>query len=249
MSQSREASTGGGSLTVIGTGIRPQQLTPESRQALLEADDLLYLAAEPGGGSWLERLHPNARSLEGCYVAGEERRSAYEAMVEAILEPVRRGRRVCAAFYGHPGVFVTPSHEAVRRAHADGFPARMLPAVSAEDCLYADLGIDPGRSGRQSYEATEFLEHPRPVDGRAYLILWQISVIGERRAVSSPRYAGLAELAEALLAHYPPEHEVVVYEASPYPLVDAIVERLPLVALAEEQVTPMATLVIPPRER
>lgn len=239
----------GGSLTVIGTGIRPQQLTPESRHALLESDDLLYLAAEPGGGSWLERLHPNARSLEGCYVDGEERRTAYQAMVEAILEPVRRRRRVCAAFYGHPGVFVTPSHEAVRRARAAGFPARMLPAVSAEDCLYADLGIDPGLSGRQSYEATTFLEQPRPIDGRAYLILWQISVIGEHRAVSSPRYEGLAELTEALLAHYPPEHEVVLYEASPYPTVNPIVDRLPLAALEQEQVTPMATLVIPPRER
>ncbi|MGI9111579.1 MAG: SAM-dependent methyltransferase [Gaiellaceae bacterium] len=239
----------GGSLTVIGTGIRPQHLTPESHQALLEADDLLYLAAEPEGGSWLEQLHPNARSLEDCYVEGEERRTAYEAMVEAILEPVRQGRRVCAAFYGHPGVFVTPSHEAVRRARAEGFPARMLPAVSAEDCLYADLGIDPGRSGRQSYEATDFLERPRPIDGRAYLILWQISVVGERRTVTRPRSEGLSELAAALLAHYPPEHEVVLYEASPYPIAEAIVERLPLAALADEQVAPMATLVIPPRER
>ena len=74
--QSRHVSESAGSLTVIGTGIRPQQLTPESRQALLEADDVLYLAAEPDGGSWLERLHPNARSLEGCYVEGAARRTA-----------------------------------------------------------------------------------------------------------------------------------------------------------------------------
>jgi uncharacterized protein YabN with tetrapyrrole methylase and pyrophosphatase domain len=239
----------GGSLTVIGTGIRPQQLTPESRQALLEADDVLYLTAEPGGGSWLEQLHSNARSLEDCYVEGAARRTAYEAMVEALLEPVRRGRNVCGAFYGHPGIFVTPSHEAVRQARAEGFPARMLPAVSAEDCLYSDLGIDPGLSGRQSYEATKFLEERRPIDVQAYLILWQISVVGERRAVSSPRDEGLAELTEALLAHYPPEHEVVVYEASPYPTVNPIVERVPLAGLAEAEVTPMATLVVPPRER
>ncbi len=241
-------SSSSGSLTVIGTGIRPQQLTPESLAAVTNADDLLYLAAEPGDGGWLERLHPNARSLDSCYVEGKERRSVYAAMVEEILEPVRRGRRVCAAFYGHPGVFVTPSHEAIRQARAEGFPARMLPAVSAEDCLYADLGIDPGLSGRQSYEATKFLAQPPPIDPRAYLILWQISVIGERRAVSSPRHEGLVELAEALLEHYSAEHEVVVYEASPYPIADAIVRRLPLAALAEEQVTPMATLVIPPRE-
>ena len=238
-------SSSGGSLTVIGTGIRAQQLTPESLLALRESDELLYLASEPGGGAWLERLHANARSLEGCYAEGE-RSVVYAAMVEEILEPVRKGRSVCAAFYGHPGVFVTPSHKAIRIARAEGFPARMLPAVSAEDCLFADLGIDPGASGCQSYEATDFLEPPRPVDGRAHLILWQISVVGERRTVASPHLEGLAVLTEALLSHYPPEHEVVVYEASPYPIADPIVQRLPLAALPEEQVTPMATLVVPP---
>ena len=76
-------------------------------------------------------------------------------MAEAILEPVRAGKRVCAAFYGHPGVFVLPSHDAISRARAEGFEATMLPGVSAEDCLVADLGVDPAaerpaelRSGR-----------------------------------------------------------------------------------------------------
>ena len=126
-------------------------------------------------------------------------------MVEELLEPVRRGRRVCAAFYGHPGVFVTPSHEAIRQARAEGFPARMLPAVSAEDCLFADLGIDPGAQRLPELRGDRVPRaSDRPIDVRAYLILWQISVVGERRTVSSPRQEGLAELAEALLAHYPP---------------------------------------------
>ena len=43
---------------------------------------------------------------------------------------IRAGFRVCAVFYGHPGVFVYPSHEAIRRARAEGFAARMLPALT-----------------------------------------------------------------------------------------------------------------------
>jgi hypothetical protein len=39
---------------------------------------------------------------------------------------------------------------------------------------------------------------------------------------------------------------VVVYEASPYTVVDASVARLPLRELPEHDVTAMATLVIPP---
>ncbi|HZG36857.1 MAG TPA: SAM-dependent methyltransferase, partial [Gaiellaceae bacterium] len=146
----------------------------------------------------------------------------------------------------HPGVFVAPSHEAVARARAEGIPARMLPAVSAEDCLFADLGIDPGRSGCQSYGASYFLARRPPLDTAAHVLLWQISVVGERRAVTEVRREGLVELTDALLDHYAPTHEVVVYEASPYSVVDALVERLPLRQLPEHEVTPMATLVIPP---
>ena len=77
------------------------------------------------------------------YGEGLERMHTYEAMVQHILAEVVASKRVVAAFYGHPGVCTYPTHESVRRARAAGLPARMLPAVSAEDCLFADLGVDP----------------------------------------------------------------------------------------------------------
>jgi hypothetical protein len=46
----------------------------------------------------------------------------------------------------------------------------MLPAISAEDCLFADLGVDPADHGCPSYEATDFLVHGaahRSCDGEA----------------------------------------------------------------------------------
>jgi hypothetical protein len=122
----------------------------------------------------------------------------------------------------------------------------MLPAVSAEDCLFADLGIDPGRSGCQSYEASHFVRRSPPLDTGAHVLLWQISVVGERRAVAEPHRAGLAVLTEKLLEHYPPEHVVTVYEASPYAVAEPLVERIPLRTLPEHDVGPLATLVVPP---
>src|SRR3546814_12671609 len=35
-------------------------------------------------------------------------------------------------------------HKAIAQARAEGLEAHMEAGVSAEDCLYADLGIDPG---------------------------------------------------------------------------------------------------------
>lgn len=236
-----------GSLTVVGTGIQlGTQLTPEARSAIEHADVVLLLVAEPIMQELLEQLNPRSRSLHELYEVGESRADAYEAMTEAILRHVRDGLEVCAALYGHPGVFVAPSHEAVRRARAEGFPARMLPAVSAEDCLFADLGVDPSRFGCQSYEATDFLVHRRRIDSTAALILWQIGTVGSMTAAVDAVAGGLAVLVETLLEQYPKEHEVTVYEASPYPGFDPLVRTMRLSELSAKHVTALSTLYVPP---
>jgi uncharacterized protein YabN with tetrapyrrole methylase and pyrophosphatase domain len=241
---------GAGSLTVVGTGIQlASQVTPQARAAIERADEVLYLVADPLTAVWIERLNPNARSLDRHYEPGRDRAETYAAIVEETLGSVRAGRRVCVAFYGHPGVFVDPGHEAVGRAREEGFPARMLPAVSAEDCLVADLGLDPGELGCQSYEATAFLVYRFRVEPSALLILWQIGFLGQVATTTDPAPLPLDVLVERLAEHYPEEHEVVVYEAAVYPILEPHVERLPLAGLRDAEVPPMATLVVPPSAR
>jgi uncharacterized protein YabN with tetrapyrrole methylase and pyrophosphatase domain len=235
------------SLTVVGTGIRAgTQLTPEARAAFDQADVALYLVADPVEAALLREIRPDARSLYDYYEHGVHRQEIYERITEAMLAEVRRGKTVCAAFYGHPGIFVSPSHEAVRRARAEGYPARMLPAVSAEDCLFADLGIDPGEAGCQSYEATDFLIRRREVDPTAALILWQIAVIGEAIYSTTLRREGLVLLAEYLRTWYERDHAVMLYEASPYPLVESSVTTMPLAELPDADATALSTLYVPP---
>ena len=104
-----------GSLTVVGTGIQlGSHLTREARLLLETADVVLSVVAEPGMQAVLEQLNPETRSLHDLYELGESRAEAYEAMAEEIVRHVREGKNVVAAFYGHPGVFVAPSHEAIR---------------------------------------------------------------------------------------------------------------------------------------
>jgi siroheme synthase len=236
-----------GSLVVVGTGIGFARITLEARAAIAAADEVLYLVPDGVAEVAVRELNSTTRSLAACYEEGVPRREAYARMVEAILEPVRAGRRVCAAFYGHPGVFVLPSHEAIRRAREEGFAAEMLPGVSAEDALFADLGVDPATSGWQSYEATRFLEHRPAVEPRAALVLWQAGVAGSVEHTAEPAAPRLGELVEALLAFYPAGHEVVVYEASGYPAVPPLVRRVALRDL-EPAVTGASTLYVPPAE-
>lgn len=95
-----------------------------------------------------------------------------------MLRHVRRGENVVGVFYGHPGVFVSPSHRTIAIARDEGYAAKMLPGISAEDCLYADLGIDPSSAGCVTYEASDLLLSNRSLVPSSHLILYQVGVIG-----------------------------------------------------------------------
>jgi hypothetical protein len=210
------------------------------------ADEALYLVADPVAVRVLERINPRARSLQGLYGEGKPRLDTYEEMVEAMLAPLAEGRQVCAAFYGHPGIYVYPARVALERASSDGFRARMFPAVSSIDCLFADLGLDPALTGCQLYHATDLLIRSNEPDTSALLLLLQISVIGQPAHHTQPDWSGLQVLVDYLAEYYPREHEVIGYEASPFPVAGPIVERAPLSRLAEAKLTHGMTLVVPP---
>ncbi len=239
-----------GSLVVVGTGIQiSAHLTPAAREAIESAEVVLALVTDPVTHAQVAALNPRTRSLHEHYRLGEHRQEAYAAMSDAILAEVRAGKRVCAVFYGHPGIFVDPSHRAVAQARVEGFDARLLPAVSAEDCLFADIGVDPAEDGCLSYEATDYLARRRETVPTAGLVLWQIGTVGNAAAAADAAPFGIAALIERLLEHYPPEHEVVVYQASQFRAFGPLVRRLALTQLSADQVTAMATLYVPPLER
>jgi precorrin-6B methylase 1 len=236
-----------GSLTIVGTGIDVGgQLTPQARASFEAADDAFYLVADPVAVRLLQWLNPRARSLHTHYGDGKERLETYEGMADEILSPVRRGRNVCAAFYGHPGIYVYPARVAVERARTEGFRARMFPGVSSLDCLFADLGLDPAVTGCQIHHATELLVRRIEPDAAALLVLLQIGVIGQTAHHDRPNWSNLPVLVEYLTEFYPPAHEVIAYQASPYPLARPVVKRVPLERLVEAELTIGMTLVVPP---
>ena len=208
-------------------------MTPEARAAIAGAEDVFFLVGDSISESFLLELAPRARSLAGCY----EHSDVYERMTETILEPARRGRRVCAAFYGHPGIFVLPSRQAIERAHAEGIDARMLPGVSALDCLFADLGVDPAASGFQTYEAGDFARRRPAIERSAALVLWQAGV------------NDVGAVRELLLEEYPADHELVVYEASPYPGIAPLADAVALGELGAAALSPRSTVYVPPVHR
>lgn len=237
-----------GSLAVVGTGIQaPGQMTFEAAQYLKEADKVFYLVPDPFADRYIKSLNDTAEDLYSLYTAGGPRAVTYTNMVQTILNAVRKGQRVCAAFYGHPGVFAYPSHKAIHQAREEGYPAIMLPGVSAEDCIVSDLGLDPS-IGCHSYEATSFLIRPTSINPACMLILWQIGVIGDLRYTPQQAHVapGLEILAERLLSHYSEDHEVIVYEASFSAAWRPRVDIMKLCDLPKALVNGISTLVVPP---
>ncbi len=238
-----------GSLVVIGTGIRTVgQLTLEAIAWMQEADALPYVVGDPIAEVVIKQLNPKgAFSMAGFYEEGKPRIHAYNAMIDYILKCVRRGDKTVAAFYGHPGVFAYPSHESIRKARSEGYPAIMLPAVSSEDCLFADLGVDPAVGGCQSYEATDFLVNSPIIDSSSQLILWQIGTLGDW-TYKTQRYdtRAMPLLVQRLAQFYPLSHPVIVYEAAMLPVTQPMIAQIPLYSLSEFPITAAMTLYIPP---
>lgn len=234
-------------LVVVGSGIEFGRHASERCLSEIREAEVVFCLVDPFALAMIQGFRPDAINLGLHYLPGRDRRETYREIDATIMADVRAGKRVCAVFYGHPGVYADVPHAVVRKARAEGIPARMEPGISAEACLYADLGFDPGQRGVQSLEATYFLVQDRPLDVRGLVLLWQVALSGDltcTRFHAEPD--GLQTLVDKLLRWYPPEHEVILYEAARLPIESFRAERIALRDLPTAHYEEYTTLVIPP---
>lgn len=236
------------SLVVVGSGIKfISHLTHEAKTYIQQSDIVLYLVNDPAMKEWIKENNPLTESLDALYTQYCFRKDCYSAITEYILKVLRKKQHVCVVLYGHPTVFSQPGLNAVLLARKEGYEAKVLPGISAEACLFADLLINPGDCGCQSFEATDFLIRQRTFDPYSHLILWQVDVIGR---LDNPQIhdntQGTKLLVEYLARSYQINHEVIIYEAAQYPGFDPTIERKSLEQLIETCFSRISTVYIPP---
>ena len=243
-----EAAPKVGSLVCVGLGMTlGSHLGPLARSYIEQADVVFAGVSDGIVELWLQRMHADVRSLQPYYREGKSRMQTYRQMVEAILTEVRAGKKVCGVFYGHPGVFAWAPHKSIEVARSEGYAAHMEPGISAEDCLYADLGIDPGTFGCQHYEASQLLFYQRRIDPTAYLVLWQAGLVGDQSLTRLSTGAAYRQvLVDVLARDYPLDHEVIIYRAPTLPIQQARIERVPLGELPQAELGMADTVVVPP---
>jgi uncharacterized protein YabN with tetrapyrrole methylase and pyrophosphatase domain len=239
-----------GSIVITGTGMTlGAHITPICRSHIEQAD-VVFTSAHPMIKLWLKEMNPDVRTLQCLYAQGKDRRITYREMVDVMLTEVRAGKKVVGAFDGHPGVFAWSPHKVIEEARAEGFAAQMLPGISAEDCLYVHLGVDPGKVGSQNFEASQFMFYQRNIDPSAYLILWQVAIAGDKsiaRFATGQAYRQL--LVDLLAQYYPLDHRVALYECPTLPTEQVRIEWIPLKDFSTAEISLITTMALPPSQK
>lgn len=236
------------SLVVVGSGIKfLSHLTTEAKAYIEQSDKVLYLVNDPVMKDWISKSNPRSKSLDDIYYQHELRIDSYQAITNCIIETLRENLHLCVVLYGHPTVFAKPALDAVIQAKKEGYYAKILPGISAEDCLFADLLIDPGVYGCQSYEATDFLIYNRKIDPTSHLILWQIGVIGAlKHGKTHNNSKGTRLLFNYLKMFYQNTHQITIYEAAQYPGLEPNIKTILLEEIITTTFSRTSTLYIPP---
>lgn len=238
-------------LIIVGSGIKfMSHLTIEAKACIEKANKVLYLINEPAIEEWIKKSNPSSESLEFLYTKHLHRSANYITISNYIFAQLKKFQTLCFVTYGHPTVFDESTLYAANKANEQGYEVIIMPGISAENCLLADLRINPGSSGCQSFEATDFLIYRREYDASSHLILWQASVIGMLGSTKDhdPR-EGLAILANYLYEKYKKNHVIISYEAAQYPGFKPIINKIQLKNLAHTKIGRIATLYVPPNHK
>ncbi|MEJ2857193.1 MULTISPECIES: precorrin-2 C(20)-methyltransferase [unclassified Saccharothrix] len=200
-SKSPSSPEGRGEVVVVGLGpAGPEWLTPEARQALASADDLV------GYVTYLDRVAVSPR----------QRKHASDNKVESeraafALDLAKRGRRVAVVSSGDPGVFAMASavlEVAAEEQFAD-VPVRVLPGLTAAHAVASRAGAPLGHD----YAVISLSDRLKPWDVIASRLAAAAAadlVLAIYNPASRSRTWQVEKARDLLLEHRAPDTPVVV---------------------------------------
>lgn len=240
-------------LIIAGTGIKfLSHLTIEVKSAIETSSCVVFLLNEPAMKNWITKHAKKYISMDKTYFSSSSRADTYYKIADELLLHLKEYNDICFLIYGHPTFFSSVVGEIKKRISFEEVLVQIMPGISALDCLFADLNIDPGTRGLQSYDATEFILYDESFSVSAHLVLWQIAIVGELRVINnnninlSCQKKALSLLKSKLMKQYPEDHKIILYVASQYPGVDFEHSEFKLRELTTVNIPRLATLYIPP---
>jgi hypothetical protein len=196
-------------LYILGAGVCfPDQLTLETIEALQVCRAVLTNLKDPQLAALPEDLRVKCTSLWPLYMEGRVRRENYRDVFQTVVDAVESERPVGWLTPGHPVFFDSVSNALIREGHARKWQVRVFAAVSSIDTILAEVEFDPGM-GLCVYEATALVMEQLPIVPTVGLLLLQLSVFMNERAVLSRNAPGpdLAPLRDYLGVSYGAHHQ------------------------------------------
>ncbi len=206
-----------GEVVVVGLGpAGPEWMTPEARDALVSADDLI------GYGPYLDRVPPNPR----------QRKHPSDNRVEAeraafALDLAKSGSRVVVVSSGDPGVFAMASAvlEVGDEEQFSSVPVRVLPGLTAAHAVASRVGAPLGHD----YCVVSLSDRLKPwevIAGRLEAAARADLVLAIYNPASRSRTWQVEAARDLLLAHRSPDTPVVIGRDVGGPQEDVRVVRL-----------------------
>jgi Tetrapyrrole (Corrin/Porphyrin) Methylases len=238
-------------ICIAGLGVQTvDHITLETEAAIRASREVLYVDTGAGTRAFLEARCPVVTSLYGeSYAPGQQRLGAYRHMAARVLNAALDHPPVTFAMFGHPTVFAYASFLIADLARVLGLTVRVLPGISAMDCIFAEHMLDPAVSGLLVYEATDLLLRQRPLLPDVPTLIWQAGNAETRlhsQRPSTPRR--FARLRDHLLRYYPPGQAVIACFAAPHALLLSTSVAFELHQLCEQahELHAGVTLYLPP---
>jgi precorrin-6B methylase 1 len=236
---------------IVGLGVlNVDHLTRETERVIRHSNEVLYVDTGVATRRYLESLCPRVTSLfETSYAEDAHRLGAYGQMAARVLDAALCHAPVTFAMHGHPIVGVYAPFLIRDMAGLLGLEVLVLPGISAMDCLFAELMVDPCVIGMQMFEATDLLLRRRPLQADVPLLIWQIGCVEttlHSTRVSKPER--FERLRAHMLRFYPPQHQATAAYSTPHPLMPSTVYRFALADLCRHAHLLHAgfTLFVPP---
>ena len=201
----------------------------------------MYLVNEPITKQWIERYSKLSESLDATYFSENDRQNSYDKIRDKILAELETYNFITVVLYGHPTIFADPGLQAIIAAQKNSIETIILPGISVENCLYADLKIDPGQFGCFHVEATELLLYDKIIDPTAHICIWQVGIPNSSHTTNH-----LKLLLIKLKNYYPEDHSAILYEAAMYPGIEPRIHQFSLGDIEVQSIGTLSTLYIPP---
>lgn len=240
---------------VVGTGtVGYRQLTKEAEAALEKSDKVFLVHHQELISDYLDEF-TEVIDITDEYEDNTERSDTYKRMAERVIDSAQEPDTevVSLALYGHPMYFVDPSRIVINEAPKHDLEVEVIPGISAIDCLYIDIGLDPSEDGLQIFEATDVLIREFELNPEVPAFLLQIgSVESTLYSMDDSKPERFTNIKEHLQDFYPEDHSLYLLQTSTYPISNS--ERIEFnlsqfdTKEVSERINHMQTLYIPPTD-